>query len=97
MIVAAELPVANLARLQKAAATQKVRTEQGVERKKRKCADEKKGDQIDRRKKYRRERETSKFVQKVADAKAAAAAAKAATSIAKAAKAAPTPAVIVLD
>ena len=51
LIVVAELPVADLARLQKAAATQKVRTEQGVERKKRKCADEKKGAQIDRRKK----------------------------------------------
>ena len=44
-----------------------------------------------------RERVTPKFVQKVADAKAAAAAAKAATAVAKAAKAAPTPAVIVLD
>ena len=47
LIVVAELPVADLARLQKAAATQKVRTEQGVERKKRNRADEKKGDQID--------------------------------------------------
>ena len=55
LIVVAELPVADLARLQKAAATQKVRTEQGVERKKRNRADEKKGDQIDRREKYRRE------------------------------------------
>ena len=32
LIVAAEVPVANLARLQKAAATQKVRTDQGAER-----------------------------------------------------------------
>ena len=93
MIVAAELPVADLARLQQAAATQKVRIEQGVERKKRKRADEKKGDQIDRRKKYRREKVTAKFVQKVAAAKAATAAAKAA----KAAKAAATPDVVVLD
>ena len=90
MIVVAELPVADLARLQKAAATQKVRTEQGVERKKRNRADEKKGDQIDRRKKYRREAVTPKFVQKVAAEKAARAAA-------KAAKAAGMPDVIVLD
>ena len=76
LIVAAELPVADLARLQKAAATQKVRTEQGVERKKRNSADKKKGDQIDRRKKYREEKVTPKFVQKVADAKKARAAAK---------------------
>ena len=58
LIVAAALPVANLARLQKAVATQKVRTEQGAERQKRKRADERKGHQIDRRKKYTRERDT---------------------------------------
>ena len=94
LIVAAELPVADLARLQKAAATQKVRTEQGVEREKRKQVDKAKNYQIDRRKKYRREKETVEFVQKVAAEKAARAAAKAA----KAAQAqAPTPDVIVLD
>ena len=90
MIVAAEVPVADLARSPKAAATQKVRTEQGVERKKRNSADEKKGDQIERRKKYRREKVTVEFVQKVAAEKAARAAA-------KAAKAAGMPDVIVLD
>ena len=94
MIVAAELPVANLARLQQAAATHKVSTEQGAERKKRKRADETKGHQIDRGKKYTREKVTPKFVQKVADTKKATATAKAA----KAAQAqASTPAVIVLD
>ena len=86
--------LANLARLQKAVATQKVRTNQGAEREKRKQADKAKNYQIDRRKKYRREKETVEFVQKVAAEKAARAAAKAA----KAAQAqAPTPDVIVLD
>ena len=94
MIVVAELPVADRARSQKAAATDKVRTEQGVERKRRNRAEEKKGDQIDRRKKYRREAVTPKFVQSVAVAKAA----RAATKAAKAVQAqAPTPDVIVLD
>ena len=94
LIVAAEVPVANLARLQKAVATQKVRTNQGAEREKRKQADKAKNYQIDRRKKYRREKVTVEFVQKVAAEKAARAAAKAA----KAAQAqAPTPDVIVLD
>ena len=94
MIVVAEVPVADLARLQKAAATQnlgqKVRTEQGVEREKRNQTDKAKNYQIDRRKKYRREKETGEFVQKVAAEKAARAAA-------KAAKAAGMPDVIVLD
>ena len=78
LIVAAALPVPNLARLQKAVAIQKVRTEQGAERQKRKRADERKGHQIDRRKKYTRERERPEFRHKVADAKKARADAKAA-------------------
>ena len=69
-----------------------MRTEQGAERQKRKRADERKGHQIDRRKKYTRERETPEFRQKVADAKKARADAKAA----KAAQA-QAPDVIVLD
>ena len=91
LVVAADLPVheANAAQWQRAAAAQRTRTDQGVERKKRKLADEAKNHQVDRRKKYRREKVTEEFVQKVAAPKAARAAA-------KAAKAAATPDMIVL-